>query len=95
MHWSYSLDPADKSQNDPLTQTQHQNKKGFDVSQTAKGVRVMLDLAAAVEHALQEPQPRITVLDIGGGLSANYASDEAKPSHAELCAALREVCMYR
>lgn len=54
----------------------------------------MLDLAAAVETALQEPRPRITVLDIGGGLSANYGSDEAKPTHAELCAALRQVYSY-
>lgn len=67
------------------------NMQGFDVSQTAKGVRVLLDFAAEVEQALQEPQPRITVIDIGGGLSANYGSDEAKPSHAQLCEALREV----
>lgn len=54
-------------------------------------MRVLLDFAAEVERALAEPTPRITVLDIGGGLSANYASDEAKPSHAQLCATLREV----
>lgn len=51
----------------------------------------MLDFAAAVEAALQEPQPRIKVVDIGGGLSANYGSDEARPSHAELVATLRQV----
>lgn len=65
--------------------------QGFDVSQTAKGVRVLLDFAAEIEKALQEPTPRVTVIDIGGGLSANYGSDEAKPSHAQLCATLREV----
>lgn len=72
----------------------HRRHQGFDVSQTARGVRVLLDFAAEVERALQEaqaPAPRVAVIDIGGGLSANYGSDEARPSHAELCAALREV----
>lgn len=34
---------------------------------------------------------RITVLDIGGGLSANYHGDDVSPTYARLAQLLREV----
>lgn len=62
------------------------------MTQTAQGIKTLLTFAEEVEAHLQEASPRLTVLDIGGGLSANYHSDEAKPTHADLAALLQETC---
>jgi diaminopimelate decarboxylase len=48
-----------------------------------------VDFAKQVDAELGER--RVTILDIGGGLSANYETDVFKPSYAEYAAALQQV----
>jgi diaminopimelate decarboxylase len=55
----------------------------------AAGVKVMVDLANEIDEAVGSR--RITVLDLGGGLTANYGSDEFRPSYADFVGILREV----
>jgi diaminopimelate decarboxylase len=62
------------------------------MTQTAQGIKTLLTFAEEVEAHLQEASPRLTVVDIGGGLSANYHSDEARPTHADLAVLLQETC---
>ncbi len=78
----------------------HVGSQGFDMAQTVQGVSVLLAFCHEVEAALGNPHPRagkeghanrrIKVLDIGGGLSANYHTDEATPTPAQFAALLRD-----
>ncbi len=52
-------------------------------------VDVMVDAIKKVAAFAQEVGPQVTVFDIGGGLSVNFASDEISPTFAQYSAALR------
>jgi len=73
----------------------HVGSQGLGMDQLAQGIKVLLALTQEVEASLdkeggREGGRRITTLDIGGGLAANYLSDEAMPTHAQLVEVLRE-----
>jgi len=74
----------------------HVGSQGLGMDQLAQGVNVLLALTQEVEASLSKEEGgreggrRITTLDIGGGLAANYLSDEVVPTHAQLVEVLRE-----
>ncbi|GAB5036217.1 diaminopimelate decarboxylase [Nannochloropsis oceanica] len=74
----------------------HVGSQGLGMDQLAQGVKVLIALTEEVEESLSkngaemEGRRRITTLDIGGGLAANYLSNQAMPTHAQLVEVLRE-----
>lgn len=53
-----------------------------------RGIQAVVDVATEVNRAVGEQ--RIRVVDIGGGLSVNFSSDQVTPTFAEFAAALRQ-----
>lgn len=65
----------------------HVGSQGFSLQQLAKGVARVCEIADAVDEELG--RGRVSVMDIGGGLPANYDSDTFSPTFAEYAAVLR------
>lgn len=66
----------------------HTGSQGIPLELMAEGVRAAYDLAERINAAAGRQQ--VQVLDIGGGLPVNFASDAATPSFAEYAALLRD-----
>jgi diaminopimelate decarboxylase len=67
----------------------HVGSQGMAVEKLVDGAKVVYDLANLVDDACKED--RIKMLDIGGGLSANYDTDELKPSFAYLASRINDL----
>ena len=65
----------------------HSGSQGVSFELAAKGLRSIVDLALEVNDALGRRQ--ITAIDVGGGLSVNFASEEVTPTFAEYADLLR------
>jgi len=65
----------------------HVGSGGMGTSVLVEGVRIAVDLAMKINEKVGRRQ--VTVMDIGGGLSAGYASDE-HPAFKEYTTALRQ-----
>lgn len=65
----------------------HVGSQGIPPELMARGVRETYELAEEINDAAG--QRRITALDIGGGLSVNFASDREHPTHREYARTLR------
>lgn len=72
----------------------HVGSQGMPVSIMAKGVQILCNLADDIDAACRaegETAGRIRLLDIGGGLSANYTSEEVSPTFGEYAAEILKV----
>ena len=67
----------------------HVGSQGMPLALMARGVQVLCELADEVDALCAAP--RIRMLDIGGGLSANYSSDAVCPTFADYMAAILQV----
>jgi diaminopimelate decarboxylase len=65
----------------------HVGSQGVPLDAMTAGVRAVVDLAAEINERCGER--RVRIIDIGGGLSVNFASDEVTPTFAEYAQALR------
>ncbi|AKA04254.1 diaminopimelate decarboxylase [Streptomyces noursei ZPM] len=65
----------------------HVGSQGMPLERMAEGVRALYDLAEEINE--QAGSPRITTLDIGGGLPVNFSSDAVTPTYREYAALLR------
>ncbi|THA26078.1 diaminopimelate decarboxylase [Streptomyces sp. RKND-216] len=59
----------------------HVGSQGMPLADMAAGVRATYELAEEINAAVGRQQ--ITVLDIGGGLPVNFATDEVTPGYAD------------
>ncbi|CAN0544934.1 unnamed protein product [Ectocarpus sp. 12 AP-2014] len=66
----------------------HVGSQGYSVEQLAEGIAVLCEIADVIDGKLGKG--RVTLLDIGGGLPANYDSDEVSPTFREYAAALKK-----
>ncbi|CAM9772615.1 unnamed protein product [Discosporangium mesarthrocarpum] len=66
----------------------HVGSQGCTLDQLAEGGALLCDIADAIDEALGPG--RVEVLDIGGGLPANYTSGDVRPSFADYAAVLKE-----
>ncbi|CAM9530530.1 unnamed protein product [Ectocarpus fasciculatus] len=66
----------------------HVGSQGYSVEQLAEGIAVLCEIADVIDGKLGKG--RVTLLDIGGGLPANYDSDEVSPTFHEYAAALKK-----
>lgn len=66
----------------------HVGSQGCSLDQLAEGIATLCNIADTVDGELGKE--RVTLLDIGGGLPANYGSDEVSPSFDEYAAVLRK-----
>jgi hypothetical protein len=71
----------------------HVGSQGMPVQLMANGVLVLCSLADEVDQLCldSEGKKRIKLLDIGGGLSANYSSEAVSPTFDEYLKAIIEV----
>jgi len=65
----------------------HTGSQGMSVDQLAEGVGAVAELADRINASCGTK--RITTVDIGGGLSTNYESQEVSPTFSEYADALR------
>lgn len=65
----------------------HVGSQGCSLEQLAEGIAILCDVADEVDKNLGKG--RVSILDIGGGLPANYHSDEVMPTFADHAAVLR------
>lgn len=65
----------------------HVGSQGFALEKLGDGIAAICDIADTVDEALGEG--RVALLDIGGGLPANYGSDEVTPTFADYADLLR------
>lgn len=65
----------------------HVGSQGCALEQLAKGIAALCEIADVVDGALGKG--RVTLLDIGGGLPANYDSEEVSPAFGEYAAVLK------
>ncbi|MFE3654629.1 MULTISPECIES: type III PLP-dependent enzyme domain-containing protein [unclassified Streptomyces] len=65
----------------------HVGSQGMPLERMAEGARALYDLAEEINE--QAGGPRITTLDIGGGLPVNFSSDAVTPTYREYAALLR------
>ncbi|MGW2655552.1 diaminopimelate decarboxylase [Streptomyces sp. NPDC001478] len=65
----------------------HVGSQGCPLPLIAQGIGAAYDLAERVNGRLGHP--RITGLDIGGGLPVNFSDDDDRPTYADYVAALR------
>lgn len=68
----------------------HVGSQGMSIDAMVDGVCAIVDLADAIDADCGEA--RIQTIDIGGGLSANYGSDEVAPTFSEYFTELRRRC---
>ncbi|KJE96025.1 diaminopimelate decarboxylase [Capsaspora owczarzaki ATCC 30864] len=66
----------------------HVGSQGIPMDLMASGVRRMLDLVKDIHAAVGKQQ--ITLIDIGGGMSVNFSSEEITPTFAELSETLQQ-----
>ena len=66
----------------------HVGSQGCSLDQLTEGVATLCSIADTVDGEVGKG--RVTLLDIGGGLPANYDSDEVSPSFNEYATALRK-----
>lgn len=67
----------------------HSGSQGLELEHTARGVRLILDLAEAIAQRVGNDQVRR--IDVGGGLSVNFQSDEITPTFQDHRSALESV----
>lgn len=65
----------------------HVGSQGLSLGQLTSGIAILCDMADLIDEELGKG--RVALLDIGGGLPANYDSDEVLPSFSEYATALR------
>lgn len=65
----------------------HVGSQGYSLELLAKGIASLCDIADEIDGALGKG--RVTLLDIGGGLPANYDSEEVSPAFSEYAAVLK------
>ena len=73
----------------------HVGSQGMPIESMVEGVQCILTLADTIDTRCQtagERQNRITHADIGGGLSANYDTDEVSPTFQEYAQKIASVC---
>lgn len=66
----------------------HVGSQGMSFATQTAGIRAVVDLALEINKQLGRNQ--VHIVDIGGGLSVNFKSDEITPTFAEYAAALRD-----
>ncbi|CAM9445232.1 unnamed protein product, partial [Laminaria digitata] len=66
----------------------HVGSQGCSLDQLAEGIATLCSIADTVDGELGKG--RVALLDIGGGLPANYGSDEVSPSFDDYAAVLRK-----
>lgn len=66
----------------------HSGSQGLALSHTARGVQLLVELADDVNR--RSGRKQIRRIDVGGGLSVNFESDETTPSFADHREALQE-----
>lgn len=64
----------------------HSGSQGLHLEHTAQGVRLIVDLADAIAGAAGHDQ--VQRIDVGGGLSVNFGSDEISPTFQDHRSAL-------
>lgn len=64
----------------------HSGSQGLALEHTAQGVRLVIDLADAIAHRAGHDQ--VQRIDVGGGLSVNFGSDEITPTFQDHRSAL-------
>lgn len=64
----------------------HSGSQGLELEHNAQGVRLILDLAEAISDKVGRDQVRR--IDVGGGLSVNFLSDEVTPTFQDHRSAL-------
>lgn len=67
----------------------HVGSQGYSLEQLAEGIAILCDVADVVDSELGKG--RVTVIDIGGGLPANYCSDDVTPTFSDHAAVLRKI----
>ena len=73
----------------------HVGSQGCGLTMLASGAAALVTLADEIDSALGAPVGRInrvSTLDIGGGLPANFESDVVSPTFADYLHALQKVC---
>eukprot|EP00124_Ichthyophonus_hoferi_P005076 Ihof_evm1s660 gene=Ihof_evmTU1s660 len=65
----------------------HVGSQGIDIDMAIKGIRAVVDLA--IEINIKAGRQQITCIDIGGGLSVNFSSDEITPTFIDYATALK------
>ncbi|CAM9677119.1 unnamed protein product, partial [Choristocarpus tenellus] len=65
----------------------HVGSQGCSLEQLAEGAALLVAVADDIDRV--EGAGRVTVLDIGGGLPANYTSEDASPTFQQYCSVLR------
>lgn len=72
----------------------HVGSQGCGLEMLAKGVSTLISLANEIDAIVSSSphQPRITVVDIGGGLPTNFDSDQVSPTFTEYVNCLKEKC---
>lgn len=65
----------------------HVGSQGYSLAQLAQGIAALCRIADAIDGELGKG--RVTLLDIGGGLPANYDSDDVSPAFSEYATALK------
>ena len=73
----------------------HVGSQGCGLAMLAGGAAALVTLADEIESTLGAPvgrSNRISTLDIGGGLPANFESDIVSPTFADYLGALQEAC---
>ena len=66
----------------------HIGSQGCTLALMVSGIRRVVDLVEEINAQFE--QPRIRVIDIGGGLPVNFDGDEVKPSFADYAAVLKK-----
>ena len=67
----------------------HSGSQGLDFAAMTGGVRAIMDLVKEIEDTSGGGTKRIPNIDIGGGLSVNFASDEQSPTFGNYAEALQ------
>jgi diaminopimelate decarboxylase len=73
----------------------HVGSQGMALEKMVDGAVAISALADEIDEACKvngEANRRITLIDIGGGLSANYLSEEVSPTFADYATMLAEKC---
>lgn len=66
----------------------HVGSQGYSLNQLAEGIAALCNIADVIDRTLG--RGRVHLLDIGGGLPANYDSDQVSPSFSEYATVLQK-----
>ena len=70
----------------------HVGSQGMPVTLMARGVQVLCEFADEIDRlCADEGRRRIQMVDIGGGLSANYSADAVSPTFGDYMQAILDV----